>query len=127
MGLLSILSGAAGATAGAFYKNPFSSANWLSKALPQAMVGAGIGFGAGALLESTTTEKAPSKPYKLPDPPVTILDVEDTAKSEVVKAAGDAERKKVAAMRGRKSTILTGPRGLLDDEADIRKVSILGA
>jgi|TARA_R110001583_G_scaffold74710_2_gene206675 hypothetical protein len=49
-----------------------------------------------------------------------------TQASAPVKAARQNEKKAAAQLQGRKSTILTGPRGLMA-EADIGKKSLLGA
>ncbi len=61
----------------------------------------------------------PPPPVQMPAPPPTPV-------SAAVKAARKAQKRTAALAQGRKSTILTGPRGLLT-EADITKKTLLGA
>ena len=60
----------------------------------------------------------PPAPVDMPAPP-------PTQASEAVKSVRKAEKKAAAQLQGRKSTILTGSRGVLE-AADIRKKSLLG-
>jgi hypothetical protein len=61
-----------------------------------------------------------------PPPPVEVPAAPPTQASEAVKSVRKGEKKAAAQLQGRKSTILTGPRGLMA-EADIGRKSLLGA
>ena len=61
----------------------------------------------------------PPAPVAPPPPP-------PTQASAPVKAARKAEKVAAANLQGRKSTILTGPRGVLE-AADVQKQTLLGA
>jgi len=69
------------------------------------------------------TAPAPPPPPPAPVPPPAAP---PTQASPSVKAARRVEKSAAAQLQGRKSTILTGPRGLMA-EADIQKKSLLGA
>ena len=61
-----------------------------------------------------------------PPPPVEVPAAPPTQASPEVKAIRKAEKQAAAHLQGRKSTILTGPRGLMA-EAEIGRKSLLGA
>jgi pyruvate/2-oxoglutarate dehydrogenase complex dihydrolipoamide acyltransferase (E2) component len=65
---------------------------------------------------------APPPPPPAPVPPPSAP---PTQASGAVKAARKAEKKAAANLQGRKSTILTGPRGDLS-VADVQKKTLLG-
>ena len=69
-----------------------------------------------------------SKPAPPPPPPAPVAppSAPPTQATAAVKAARKNEKVAAANLQGRKSTILTGPRGLMA-EADIQKKSLLGA
>ena len=69
------------------------------------------------------TAPAPPPPPPAPVPPPAAP---PTQASPSVKAARKNEKVAAANLQGRKSTILTGPRGLMA-EANIQKKSLLGA
>ena len=69
------------------------------------------------------SKPAPPPP---PPPPVQLPPAPPTQASPAVVAARKAEKQALALNQGRKSTILTGPRGLLT-EADTQKKTLLGA
>jgi len=60
----------------------------------------------------------PPEPIKLPPPPPTPVSAE-------VKAARVTQKRTLATKHGRKSTILTSSRGVLED-ADIQRKTLLG-
>jgi len=61
-----------------------------------------------------------------PPAPVQMPSAPPTPVSAAVKAARKTQKRTAALAQGRKSTILTGPRGVLT-EADITKKTLLGA
>ena len=68
-----------------------------------------------------------SKPAPPPPPsPVEVPAAPATQASPEVKAARKNEKIAAANLQGRKSTILTGPRGVLE-AADVHRKSLLGA
>jgi hypothetical protein len=69
------------------------------------------------------SKPAPPPP---PPPPVELPKAVPTQASPTVVAARKAEKQALALNQGRKSTILTGPRGLLT-QADTQKKTLLGA
>ena len=71
---------------------------------------------------------SPPAPVAVPPPPPSpvVTTVAGKSVSPATKAARKAEKQTLALMQGRKSTILTGPRGVLA-EADIAKKTLLGA
>jgi hypothetical protein len=69
------------------------------------------------------SKPAPPPP---PPPPVELPKAVPTQASAEVKAARKNEKQALALNQGRKSTILTGPRGLLT-QADTQKKTLLGA
>jgi|APSaa5957512535_1039671.scaffolds.fasta_scaffold04926_3 hypothetical protein len=68
------------------------------------------------------SQPAPPPP---PPAPVEVPAAPPTQAAPEVKAARKAEKVKAARLHGRKSTILTGPRGILE-EAEVGKKSLLG-
>ena len=69
------------------------------------------------------SKPAPPPP---PPPPVVLPAAPPTMISPEVKAARKTQKKKLANLEGRKSTILTGSRGVLTD-ATTQKKSLLGS
>ena len=61
-----------------------------------------------------------------PPPPVEVPAAPPTQASEAVKSVRKGEKKAAAQLQGRKSTILTGPRGVLSD-ANVQRKTLLGA
>ena len=61
----------------------------------------------------------PPPPVQMPAPPATVID-------PAVKNARKNEKKAAAQLAGRKSTILTGSKGVLDD-ANTTKNTLLGS
>ena len=61
----------------------------------------------------------PPPPVQMPAPPATVID-------PAVKSARKNEKKAAAQLAGRKSTILTGSKGVLDD-ANTTKKTLLGS
>ena len=61
----------------------------------------------------------PPPPVQMPAPPATVID-------PAVKSARKNEKKAAAQLAGRKSTILTGSQGVLE-EANTSKKTLLGA
>ena len=70
--------------------------------------------------------KSTPPPPPPPPAPVPMPTPAPTPVSASVKAARVAQKRTAAITQGRKSTILTGPRGVLA-EADIAKKTLLGA
>jgi len=70
------------------------------------------------LMPKVKTPPMPPPPAPLPEKP--------SKDSEEAKKRADALRAKIAAMGGRKASILTEPMGLGDEEAPIMRPSLLG-
>jgi len=123
MSLFGIGGGLVGAGLGAFNDNPWQGwgnmGSWLMEGMGGALAGGLAGFGLGeglnAMLNEPEAPKAPAPPPKAPLQK-TLLDFEDPAKAPEVKEAASRARAAVGAMRGRGSTLLTGPSGLKSDE-----------
>lgn len=123
MGLLgAVTGGLLGGGIGAFSNNPWQGwgqiGSWAMNALPGALAGGALGAGVGYGIESmfsqdTETPEAPPPPSRAPR---SLLDYDDPAEAPTVREAEKKTRAAVGAMRGRGSTLLTGPSGLKPDD-----------
>jgi hypothetical protein len=134
MGLFSIGGGLLGAGAGLFsggnsWQGWDNVGNFLMEGLGGALTGGLIGYGIGTGIDTLLDANDKKSDMPAPPPPITaspkelptakgqtLLTYEDPVKAPEVQEAAKASRKKVAAMRGRGATLLTGPSGLMSDE-----------
>ena len=121
MSMFGIGGGLIGAGLGAFSDNPWKGwdnmGGWLMEGLGGALAGGMAGFGLGEGLNAMFNEpEAPKAPAAPAAAPKTLLDFEDPANAPGVKEAASRSRAAVGRMRGRGSTLLTGPSGLKSDD-----------